>query len=88
MDNLTAMQKLINELEQLKKDFDNGSNVSTITLTTLDIAITKAQRLIIKEKSQIIESYNEGMDHFVDASEYPNLGNYYYKEKFEKVNNY
>lgn len=87
MSKSTAMTKLIKELEEFKKDFDNNSSVSNISLTIIDIAIAKAKRLMVEEREQILYTYNEGMDHFVDAEDYPNLARYFYEEKFGKVNN-
>lgn len=87
MSESTAMSKLIKELNELQNDFSKKSDVNSIASATLEIAINKALRLAIQERKDLIEAYNEGMSHFADPVEYPNLAKFYYEHKFGNQSN-
>ena len=67
----TAMQELIDELKDYKR---------TTFRDKLEIIfwIVKAEKLLEKEKEQIVEAVNYGLEHFGDIAEK------YYNEKYNK----
>ena len=83
----TAMQELIDKI-QYSIDVQSGvSLIETLTETqvnTLKAVMLVAERLLEKEKEQIIEAVNYGnrQDHY-DATEVE-LSNYYYNQTYNQ----
>jgi hypothetical protein len=68
----TAMQELIDDLKELKKDSKERNQDSSFDIG-MTFAIARAELRLEKEKEQIIDAYLEGLEGpYIRAEEYYN----------------
>lgn len=72
----TAMQELIDELKAISTAVSKEKNLDMVA--AFNYAIDVARLSIEKEKEQIIEAANYGLEHFGEIAEK------YYNEKYNK----